>query len=46
MALAGNRLVDGKYEPIAIEIVGGGRPSRYRQTLALYICREVKGFDH
>ena len=39
-ALAGDLLVDGKYEPIAIEILDDGRLRGYSDVLALYVCWE------
>ena len=39
-ALAGDRLVDGAYEPIAIEVLGEGRLRGYSETLGLYVCWE------
>ena len=40
-ALAGDRLVDGRYEPIVIEILGDGSLRGYSEALGLYICWEV-----
>ena len=39
-ALAGDRLVDGVYEPIAIESLGDGRHRGYSEALGLYVCWE------
>ena len=39
-ALAGDRLVDGKYEPIEIETLGEGRLRGYSEVLGLYVCWE------
>ena len=39
-ALAGDRLVDGEYEPIAIETLGEGRLRGYSDVLGLYVCWE------
>ncbi len=39
-ALAGDRLVDGVYEPIAIEDLGDGRLRGYSEALGLYVCWE------
>ncbi len=39
-ALAGDRLVDGVYEPIAIENLGEGRLRGYSEALGLYVCWE------
>ncbi len=39
-ALAGDRLVDGEYEPIAIEMPGEGRLRGYSEALGLYVCWE------
>ena len=39
-ALAGDRLVDGKYEPIAIEALGEDRLRGYSDALGLYVCWE------
>ena len=39
-ALAGDLLVDGKYEPIAIEILDDGRLRGYSEALGLYVCWE------
>ncbi len=40
-ALAGDRLVDGVYEPIEIEVLGEGRLRGYSEALGLYVCWEV-----
>ena len=39
-ALAGDRLVDGVYEPIEIEELGEGRLRGYSDALGLYVCWE------
>ena len=39
-ALAGDLLVDGVYEPIAIEDLGEGRLRGYSDALGLYVCWE------
>ena len=39
-ALAGDRLVDGAFEPIAIENLGDGRLRGYSDVLGLYVCWE------
>ena len=39
-ALAGDRLVDGEYEPIVIEMSGEGRLRGYSEALGLYVCWE------
>ena len=39
-ALAGDRLVDGVYEPIAIDDLGDGRLRGYSEALGLYVCWE------
>lgn len=39
-ALAGDRLVDGVFEPIAIENLGARRLRGYSDVLGLYVCRE------
>ena len=39
-ALAGDRLVDGKYEPIEIEALDEGRLRGYSEALRLYVCWE------
>ena len=39
-ALAGDRLVDGVYEPIEIEELGEGRFRGYSEALGLYVCWE------
>ena len=39
-ALAGDRLVDGVYEPIAIETVGDGRLRGYSEAMGLHVCWE------
>lgn len=40
VALAGDRLVDGAYEPIEIEELGEGRLQGYSEALGLYVCWE------
>ena len=40
MALAGDRLVNGEYEPIEIEVLGEGRLRGYSEALGLYVCWE------
>ena len=37
-ALAGDRLVDGRYEPILIERMDDGGRRGYSETLGLYVC--------
>ena len=47
-ALAGDRLVDGRYEPIVIEILDDGRLRGYSGALGLYVCwedRELRFYD-
>ena len=47
-ALAGDRLMDGRYEPIAIERVGDSRLRGYSNALGLYVCWEderIRFFD-
>ncbi len=39
-ALAGDRLVDGRYEPIVIETLGDGSLRGYSEALGLYVCWE------
>ena len=39
-ALAGDRLVDGVYEPIAIDVLDDGRLRGYSEALGLYVCWE------
>ena len=39
-ALAGDRLVDGVYQPIAIDILGEGRLRGYSEAIGLYVCWE------
>ena len=39
-ALAGDRLVDGVYEPIVIDGIGEGRLRGYSDALGLYVCWE------
>ena len=39
-ALAGDRLVDGKYEPIDIEVLDEDRLRGYSEALGLYVCWE------
>lgn len=41
-AMLGDRLVDGRYKPIAIESVGDGRSYGWSDALGLYVCW-VKG---
>ena len=38
--LAGDRLVDGSYEPIEIEVLGEGCLRGYSEALGLYVCWE------
>ena len=40
VALAGDRMVDGEYEPIEIEKLGEGRFRGYSEALGLYVCWE------
>ena len=40
VALAGDRLVDGVYEPIVIDRMGEGRLRGYSDALGLYVCWE------
>ena len=40
VALAGDRLVDGMYEPIAVEMHEGGHLRGYSEALGLYVCWE------
>ena len=40
VALAGDRLVDGRYEPIEIEELSEGRLRGYSEALGLYVCWE------
>ena len=40
VALAGDRLVDGVYEPIVIDGIGEGRLRGYSDALGLYVCWE------
>ncbi|MCY4577434.1 MAG: Uma2 family endonuclease [Chloroflexi bacterium] len=40
VALAGDRLVGGAYEPIEIEVLGEGRLRGYSEALGLYVCWE------
>ena len=40
VALAGDRLVGGEYEPIEIEELGEGRLRGYSEALGLYVCWE------
>ena len=40
VALAGDRLVDGSYEPIEIETLDEGRLRGYSAALGLYVCWE------
>jgi len=40
VALAGDRLVDGKYESIEIEELAEGRHRGYSEALGLYVCWE------
>ena len=47
-ALAGDRLVDGRYGPIAIETLDDGRLRGYSEALGLYVCwedGELRFFD-
>ena len=37
-ALAGDRLVDGRYEPVLIERMDGGGVRGYSEVLGLYVC--------
>ena len=39
--LAGDRLVDGAYEPIELEYYGDGNKRGYSEVLKLYVCWEV-----
>ena len=39
-ALAGDRLVDGKYEPVSIETLEEGKLRGYSEALGLYVCWE------
>ena len=39
-ALAGDRLMDGVYEPVAIETLGEGLLRGYSEALELYVCWE------
>ena len=39
-ALAGDRLVDGEYEPVAIEVLGENCLWGYSEALGLYVCWE------
>ena len=39
-ALAGDRLVEGRYEPIAIEMLEDGSHRGYSDALGLYVCWE------
>ena len=48
VALAGDRLVEGKYEPIAVETLGDGSRRGYSDALGLYACwehGELRFFD-
>ena len=48
-ALAADRLVDGTYEPIGIEVLVEGRLRGYSDSLSLYVCWEygkLRFFDH
>ena len=38
--LAGDRLVDGRYEPIPVEVMGDGSLRGYSEVLGLYLCWE------
>ena len=40
VALAGDRLVDGVYEPIEVEQLGEGVWRGYSETLGLHVCWE------
>jgi len=47
-ALAGDRLVDGRYEPILIERTDGGGVRGYSEVLGLYVCwdaGELRWYD-
>ena len=47
-ALAGDRLVEEKYEPIAVETLGDGSHRGYSDALGLYVCwedGELRFFD-
>ena len=47
-ALAGDLLVDGRYEPIAIDTPGDNRLRGYSEALSLYVCwedGELRFFD-
>ena len=39
-ALAGDRLVDRRYEPIAVEMLEGGHLRGYSEALGVYVCWE------
>ena len=43
--LSGDRLVDGRYEPLPIEEWEPGRYRGYSETLRLYVCWEEAGED-
>ena len=38
MALAGDRLVDGEYEPVSIDTLEEGKLRGYSEVLGLYVC--------
>ena len=40
VALAGDRLVEGRYEPIAVEMLEDGHLRGYSEALRLYVCWE------
>ena len=40
VALAGDKLVDGRYEPIAVEMLEDGHLRGYSEALGLYVCLE------
>ena len=40
VALAGDRLTDGAYQPVDIEALGEGRLRGYSEALGLYVCWE------
>ena len=43
--LSGDRLADGRYEPVPIEEPAPGRYRGYSETLRLYVCWEEAGED-
>ena len=48
-ALAGDRLVEGQYQPIEIKRVSEGRWRGYSNALGLYVCWEdgfLRFYDH